>query len=69
MLRRSSLFKVTQKADDFGIPAPKDIGLGLTPEEKETRIKTIRQWDFNTDTLFEEINNLNTDVDQEIIKK
>jgi hypothetical protein len=57
------------ESTDLNIPAPRDIALGLTNEEKISRIKNIRSWDFDIDKLYDEINALNTDVEEEIIKK
>lgn len=57
------------ESTDLNIPAPRDIALGLTNEEKISRIKNIRSWDFDIDKLYDEINALNTDVEEEVIKK
>lgn len=57
------------KSEDLNIPEPKDLTYGFTPEEKENRIKIVRMLDLNVDNIYEEINILNTSVDEEVLKK
>jgi hypothetical protein len=56
------------ESTDLGIPAPKSIEFGLSAEEKELRLQILRNLEMNTDKIFEEINKLNTEVDEEVIK-
>lgn len=57
------------KSEDLGIKEPKDLSMGLSPEEKESRIKIIRELDFDIDKLYEEIQEFNTEVEEEVLKK
>lgn len=57
------------KSDDLGIPEPKDLQLGLTPEEKEHRIRVIRNLDIELSPIYEEINAFNGEADEETLKK
>ena len=57
------------ESTDMGIPAPKNLKLGLTPEEKEMRLEIIRSLDYDLDDVFTAIQEINEEVDEEIIKK
>ena len=57
------------KSDDFGILPPTDLELGFTPEEKDKRLRIIRGLNINTDLIYEEINNINGEVEEELLKK
>ena len=57
------------ESQDLGIPAIKDIESGFKPEEKEARLRKIRAIDINTDEVFNEINKLNSEVDEQVLKK
>ena len=57
------------ESEDLGIPAIKNLELGFTAEEKELRLKKVRTLDVDTDPIFEAINEINTEVDEEVIKK
>lgn len=56
-------------SDDLNIPAPKDLAMGLTPEEVNHRVRVLRSLDFDTDIVYEEINKINTEVEEEVLKK
>lgn len=54
---------------DLGIEKIKDLEMGFTPEEKNQRIKVVRTLDIDTMKIFDEIDNINIDVDEEVLKK
>lgn len=56
-------------SNDCNIPPPNDIGLGLSPEELNHRIKIVRQFDFDVTELYEEINQFNVSEEPEVLKK
>ena len=58
-------------APELNISEPKHIDLGFTPEELEARIKAVRVLgqEIDTDLIYEEINKLNTEVDEEVLVK
>ena len=56
-------------SDDYNIPPPKDIGLGLSPEELNQRVRIVRQFDFDATELYEEINKFNVSEEPEVLKK
>ncbi len=54
---------------DLGIPAPSDLGMGLTQEEKLHRMRTIRNMEREVgDFIFEKIGKLNKKVDEKLKK-
>lgn len=57
------------ESTDLGIVPPKDLTMGFTPEEKAQRMKIIRMLEVDTEKIFEEIDKINSDVDEEVIKK
>lgn len=58
-------------APELNIPEPKYLDMGFTPEELEARIKAVRVLgqEVDTDIIYEEINKLNTEVEEEILVK
>jgi hypothetical protein len=56
-------------SEDLGIQPPKDLMLGLTPEEKLARLRIIRGLDMDMTDLYVAISEFNTDADEEVIKK
>jgi hypothetical protein len=57
------------ESNDLGIPAPSSIELGFNPSEKENRLKKIRSLDLDVDKIFDAINEINTEVEEEVLKK
>lgn len=56
-------------SDDLGIQPPKDLEMGLSTEEINNRLKKIRGLVAGGDLLYKEINKLNKEVSDEILKK
>jgi hypothetical protein len=57
------------ESSDLNIPQIQNLELGFTPEEKEHRLRIIRSLEIDTEKIFDAINELNTEPDEQVIKK
>ena len=56
-------------SEDLGIKQPSDIELGLSSDEVTARMRVIRSMTTGGDLLYKEINKLNEEIEEEVIKK
>lgn len=57
------------ESEDLGIKAPNDIELGLSESEIKDRTKSVRRLEIGGDLLYKEINELNKEIEEEVLKK